>query len=193
MDDQPQDIPPLVAAAEALAKAEDDDMSSTARTGALLRTLAASKPGGLLLELGTGLGVGTAWLLAGMDDAARLITIEAHEGAAALSRDLLAVDPRVEVVTGDATAWLEDYAGPPFDLAFVDTTVVKFLRRDLLVAHLAPGGLFVADDLTPQPKWVGAHREKVDRFLAEFPSEPGLATMLMDWDSGLAVAARRSS
>src|SRR5688500_6271915 len=122
MDDHPQDIPPLVAAAEALATAEDDDTSSTARTGALLRTLAASKPGGLLRELGTGLGVGTAWLLAGMDDAARLITIEAHEGAAALSRDLLAVDPRVEVVTGDATAWLEDYAGPPFDLAFVDTT-----------------------------------------------------------------------
>src|SRR5262245_56559241 len=117
MDDQPQDIPPLVAEAEALAKAEDDDMSSTARTGALLRTLAASKPGGLLLELGTGLGVGTAWLLAGMDDDARLITIEAHEGAADLSRSLLAVDPRVEVLTGDATAWLEAYDGRPFDLA----------------------------------------------------------------------------
>ena len=41
-------------------------LASEARTGTLLRTLAASKPAGALLELGTGTGVGTAWLLDGM-------------------------------------------------------------------------------------------------------------------------------
>ena len=42
-------------------------MASEPQTGSLLRTLAASKPSGRFLELGTGTGVGTAWLLAGMD------------------------------------------------------------------------------------------------------------------------------
>ena len=42
-------------------------MSSDLRTGVLLRTLAASKAGGKLLELGTGTGIGTSWLLDGMD------------------------------------------------------------------------------------------------------------------------------
>jgi predicted O-methyltransferase YrrM len=37
------------------------DASSTAETGRLLETLAASKPGGAFLELGTGMGLGTAW------------------------------------------------------------------------------------------------------------------------------------
>ncbi len=42
------------------------DMASDPRTGALLRTLAASKPKGRFLELGTGTGMATAWLLGGM-------------------------------------------------------------------------------------------------------------------------------
>jgi hypothetical protein len=41
-------------------------MSCDERTGCLLATLAATRPGGRLLELGTGVGEGTAWLLSGM-------------------------------------------------------------------------------------------------------------------------------
>jgi len=44
--------------------------------GALLRLMAALKPGGRLLEIGTGTGVGTCWLLDGMDASARLLTID---------------------------------------------------------------------------------------------------------------------
>lgn len=159
----------------------------------MLRTLAASKPGGLLLEVGTGLGVGAAWLLAGMDQAARLITLEVHPGAAELSRSLLAADERVEVVTTDAEEWLEAYSGRPFDLVFVDTTVVKFHRRDLVLRSLAPGGLFVADDLVPQPKWVDTHHERVRGFLTDIFNEKDLIVTLMDWDTGLALAARRTA
>jgi predicted O-methyltransferase YrrM len=42
------------------------NMISESKVGSLLAALAASKPGGRLLELGTGTGHGTAWLLAGM-------------------------------------------------------------------------------------------------------------------------------
>ena len=49
-------------------------LASEPRTGALLRALAASKPRGCFVELGTGTGVGTAWLLAGMDTESRLET-----------------------------------------------------------------------------------------------------------------------
>jgi predicted O-methyltransferase YrrM len=51
-------------------------MACEPRAGALLRTLAAFKPAGRLLELGTGTGVGTAWLLAEINGAARLITVD---------------------------------------------------------------------------------------------------------------------
>src|SRR5947209_7917211 len=125
-DDLPVDVPPLVAKTEMVSEKGKFNMSSEPRTGALLRTLAASKPGGRFLELGAGVGVGAAWLLAGMDATATLITLEVHERTAIVCRSLLAEDPRVEVITADAIQWLEDYSGPPFDFVFADTTNAKF-------------------------------------------------------------------
>src|SRR5215831_9020047 len=57
-------------------EALDFRLASEPLTGCLLRTLAASKPAGLLLELGTGTGVGTAWMLDGMTRDATLVTVE---------------------------------------------------------------------------------------------------------------------
>jgi len=51
-------------------------MASEPLVGAMLRTLAASKPGGRFLELGTGTGIATAWLLAGMDGRSTLISVD---------------------------------------------------------------------------------------------------------------------
>ena len=166
-------------------------MSSDASTGSLLRTLAASKPGGRLLEVGTGVGVGAAYLLAGMDPDARLITLERGPAIAKAARTLLAEDHRVQVVTTDAVEWLTAYDGPPFDLVFVDTTSAKFERRDLLYAHMAPGALFIADDLRPQDKWTEAHGPRVAKFRREIVTEPGLLATLLDWGSGMVIGAYR--
>jgi len=191
VNDFPLDIPPLAAKAQAIADEAGFLLSCESRTGGLLRTLAAAKPGGRILEVGAGVGVGTAWLLAGMDDEATLVTLEIDEEAADIVRRLFAAEPQVEVVHDDATAWLETYAGPPFDLVFVDTTVTKFDRRELLLRHMARGALLVADDLVPGPTWAAAHPARVERFLDEIPREPTLVSTLMNWASGLAVAARR--
>ena len=45
MNDLPTDIPPLAAQAQAIADRYDFRLSCEPRTGALLRTLAAAKPG----------------------------------------------------------------------------------------------------------------------------------------------------
>jgi predicted O-methyltransferase YrrM len=52
------------------------NMSSDLYTGSLLKTLAASKPAGRFLELGTGTGLATAWIVSGMDKNSSLIAIE---------------------------------------------------------------------------------------------------------------------
>src|SRR2546421_1424731 len=69
-------------------------MSSDQLTGSLLRTLVASKPAGEILELGTGVGMGTAWLLAGMDAAAHLTTADCNEETTANAPGLLGSHPR---------------------------------------------------------------------------------------------------
>ena len=68
MNDAEHLSPPAVLAAIAReAVALGFPMASDAKTGSLLRTLAASKPAGTFLELGTGTGMATAWMLEGMD------------------------------------------------------------------------------------------------------------------------------
>lgn len=186
------DIPPLAVKALAIAERGRWHLSSDSHTGAILRTLAASKPGGRILEVGSGLGVGSAWLLAGMDDAARLIGLEIHAKVAAISREILAEDPRAEIITTDATDWLEKYSGPPFDLIFVDTTTAKFDRRDVLFANMADGALLIADDLLPQEKWTEQHPARVERFRREIVGEPNLVATLLDWGSGLVIAAHQN-
>jgi predicted O-methyltransferase YrrM len=191
VNDYPPDVPALAAKAQAIADEAGFLLSCEPRTGGLLRTLAATKPGGNILEVGAGVGVGTAWLLAGMDANATLVTLEIDEEAVDIVRRVFADEPQVAVVHTDATVWLEAYDGPPFDLVFVDTTVTKFDRRDLLLRCMAPGAILVGDDLVPGPTWTEQHPARVERFLDEIGREPDLVVTLLEWASGLVVAARR--
>jgi predicted O-methyltransferase YrrM len=186
-------VPQLVTVAEKRAMEEDFHMSSARDTGQLLRTLAATKPGGLFLEIGTGVGVGAGWLLDGMDRAARLITLEVHPEAAQISKEMLASDSRAEVVQADAVEWLRAYDGPLFDMIFVDASVPKYEERALTLSRIAPGGLFVCDDVIWQASWdpaVRPSKDRVDKFRVEIFAETQFQVTLMDWGPGICVATR---
>ena len=71
------------------------DMPSEARTAALLTVLAASKPGGRFLELGTGTGLATAALLQGMSHDAELVTVDVDATVQDVARRALGHDARV--------------------------------------------------------------------------------------------------
>src|ERR1700733_14650887 len=81
-------------------------MPSEPKTGAMLRVLAATKPGGQLLELGTETGVSTSWLLVGMEGAARLTSDDIDPASKAVAREILGDDPTLQVVTTGATVFL---------------------------------------------------------------------------------------
>ncbi|CAM3295665.1 NUDIX domain-containing protein [Deinococcus saxicola] len=138
-------LPQRVTEALAHAARLEFDRSCSAETGRLLRTLAAFRPGGKLLELGSGVGVGAAWLLAGMNAGARLLTVENDPLRAETVWELLSGDARTEVLYGDWTAALER---GPFDLIFADCKPGKE-AVDRLVDALNPGGVLVLDDLSP--------------------------------------------
>ena len=165
-------------------------LSCEDRTGSLLATLAASKPGGHLAELGTGVGAGAAWLLHGMRPDAHLISAETDTVRQAIAAKHLGHDPRVAFETVDADTWLDTYSGPPLALAYVDCRPGKFHRLDDLLDLLEPGGLYVVDDLLPQPTWPSDHQPRVAGFLAQLPARANLVGTAMSWASGLFVGVR---
>ena len=167
-------------------------LASEPRTGSLLRVLAGSKPGGQLLELGTGTGVATAWLLAGMDAATRLETVDSDPSVVEVARTHLGGDPRVRFNIAEGGDWLRRWSGGPFDLVFADAWSGKFSDLDAALRLLAIGGLYVIDDLLPQPSWPDGHGLRIEPLLAELERRPDLACVRLAWSSGLAVAVKRA-
>lgn len=184
-------VPARVIACEELADREGYGLSSSRETGALLRALAASKPGGRFLELGTGVGVGAAWMLDGMTADSRLDTVEIHEEACAYARHMLAGDDRVHVYHSDTREWMRQNDEPRYDIVFADAGHPKFLERNRTVGLLAPGGILVADDLLPQEKWVAQHPEWVGEFRSTIHDDERIVTVMVEWASGLALSVRR--
>ena len=83
--------PPLIIEEiEEVSKAIGFTMGSDLLTGSLLRLLATAKPSGSILELGTGTGLATAWLLDGIEPSqTRLITVDSSENNTAIARKYL--------------------------------------------------------------------------------------------------------
>jgi predicted O-methyltransferase YrrM len=187
------DLNPPAVVADLLAEAESLGfrLSCEPLTGSLLRTLAASKPGGKLLELGTGVGVGTAWLLAGMSSDARLTTVDNDGRVQEVARRHLGGDSRVTFHTEDAGPLLQRLTPGSFDLIFADAWPGKFSLLDEALRLLRPGGLYVVDDLSPQPTWPTDHAPKVGRLLAELQGRDDLVITRLAWSSGIVVAAPR--
>jgi predicted O-methyltransferase YrrM len=151
-----EELPPLVRQAHALAKQigfplTPDEAGPTGGptaslpgTGRFLAMLAAGCAGGRIGELGTGAGIGAAWIASAMPADCTLITVEIDEHRAAAARQLFAADPRVEVITGDARAVMSGRG--PFDLLFSDGGAGQ---DPALVGWLRIGGRIVMDDVTP--------------------------------------------
>ena len=167
------------------------DMPSEPRTGAFLKMLAASKPGGRMLELGTGTGLATAWLLAGMDPSARLTSVDVSDELQAVARAELGGDARVDFVIEDGAAFLARQAPASLDLIFADAMPGKYEALDMALSLLKPGGLWIGDDMLPQANWPEGHETRVAGLLETLAAREDLAVAEMAWASGLVVAVRR--
>ena len=191
-DDPIVHLPPLLKQIEADTEQLGFKMASERRTGSLLRSLAATKPGGRFLELGTGTGLSTCWILNGMDSRSRLITVDHDESVLAVARKHLARDCRVDIHCADGSEFLTTLEGQQFDFVFADTWPGKFTHLDEALSLLAPGGLYMVDDLLPQPSWPEGHAPKVPNLIETLENRSELFVTQLDWATGLIIAGRKA-
>lgn len=167
-------------------------MVSEAKVGSLLATLAASKPAGRFLELGTGTGHGTAWLLAGMDAASTLDTVDTDEHVVDVARRHLGGDGRARFHVMNGAEYLREVSAQQFDLIYADAWPGKFSHLDEALTLLRPGGMYVMDDLLPQANWPDGHAPKVAALVADLERRDEFKTVKMAWASGLMLVVRRA-
>ena len=170
----------------------DFQMASEPLTGSLLRTLAASKPKGDFLELGTGTGVSTAWLLDGMDAQSKLITVENNSHIASIAQRYLGQDRRVSFHVEDAGVFIKQVKqNQRFDLIFADTWVGKFTQLEDALNLLKPSSLYIVDDLLPQENWIEGHEFNVKLLIAALENRQDLTISKLAWASGIIVATKK--
>lgn len=184
-------LPQVLPALQAEINLTGFTLSCELQTGELLRTLAASKPNGQFLELGTGMGFSTCWLLDGMSANAKLTTVELKEEHTAVAKKHLGQDSRVTFVTMDGIAFLKSLDDSQrFDFIFADAIPGKFALLEETLALLNIGGFYVVDDLLPQPTWPEGQQDKVNNFLQILENHVDLILTKLSWASGLVVATK---
>lgn len=193
MNDQPiSRAPAVLSAIYADTERIGFTLASEPKTGALLQALAASKPSGEFLELGTGTGVGTAWLLGGMDARSRLTSVDSDSKVQDVARRHLGDDVRVTFHLGDGGAFLDRSTGRQFDLIYADAWPGKFTHLEQTLALLKRGGIYFVDDLLPQPSWPEGHAAKVPALIARLEDQQGFVATRLAWASGLMILVRTS-
>ena len=165
-------------------------MASKPLTCSLLRTLAASKPSARFLELGSGTGLSTAWLLDGMDSESHLTTVDNDESLLSILKRNLGTDPRLKVVCSDGDDFLRSLRGEHFDFIFADTWAGKYRLLHEALELLNPAGLYLIDDMLPQPNWPEGHAEKVADLVTTLEEMEGFRVTKLSWASGVILATK---
>ena len=113
-------VPPLVERALALTERLGFEKSCLPEVGRLLHVLAGSRGRERVAEIGTGAGVGAAWIVSALPPQTPFFTAELDPARAAAARELFAADENVRVLEGDWRELLPREA--PFDFVFYDAT-----------------------------------------------------------------------
>lgn len=160
------------------------------QVGALLRVMASLKPAGRLLEIGTGTGVGTSWLLDGMDASARLTTVDINSKVQAVARTHLGEDPRLTILCEDAADVIRREPPNSFDLIFADGGAGKHRLLEEALALLRPGGIYLCDDTKPHPMWPPEHAVKIPPLMEALAARQNFRRVYIDWSSGVVVMVK---
>jgi len=166
-------------------------MPSDILTCSLLRTLAASKPEGKFLELGTGTGLSTSWILDGMDNNSTIISFDNDGTLLKIAQTFLGHDKRLTLVHSDGEEWVKANIGKKFDYIFADTWHGKYLLLDEVLEMINKGGLYIVDDMLPQPNWPEGHQEKVIHFSKYLDNRSDLFVTKQHWVTGIIIAVKK--
>lgn len=186
-------LPSVLHGITATTEALELTMAADLLLGSLLRTLAASKPDGRFLQLGTGSGIATAWLLDGMTPGATLVSVDSNSDMTEHAQRFLGNNPRLTLHNTDPLQLLNDAAQlrDRFDLIVAAGQQGEALL-DAASDVLAPGGILVASGLAGDGA-SAAEKAVLDSVTASLERNSSLIITKLNWSSGIILAVRSAA
>ncbi|OCA81694.1 hypothetical protein A8F94_22825 [Bacillus sp. FJAT-27225] len=181
-------IPELVLASKVLARRNNFEHSCSDEAGRLLSVLVGQITQGKILEIGTGFGVGSSWILSSIAPTVKFLTVDhVKEKIDATSNHIK--HNQAEFISGD---WKEVIPKGPFQFIFADAAAAKTIEGELLFQTLNVGGMLFMDDFTPEEHFPEEWKGKPDTVREYWLNHSGLlATEIYLTPTSSAILATR--
>jgi predicted O-methyltransferase YrrM len=186
------DIPKIHSEIEVKCREIEFSMPSDLYIGTLLKTLISSRPNARVLELGTGIGLSLSWMIDGMDEGSKLITVDNDPKLIDIAKNYFGNDKRVEIICQDGAEWIKSHKDDKFDLIFADAWPGKYSEIEEVLELVKMGGFYVIDDMSPEPNWPEGHQEKVTSLIDYLERREDFNLTKMNWSTGVIIAVRRT-
>ncbi len=126
-----------------------------------------------------------------MDNNSTLISIDNDEKFLDIAHEFLGNDTRLNLIFSNGGEWFESNINQRFDYIFADTWHGKYLLLDEAIDMLNKGGLYIIDDMLPQPNWPEGHHEKAANLIKDLEARKDLLLTKLNWATGIIIAAKR--
>lgn len=181
-----------------LADHERAQMMTHPELGALLEVLVHAGGGRSVLEVGTFVGISSAWMARGLDPAGHIDTLEIDETHADMAEGwfaALGLHDRIQVHRGPASATLARLPDGVYDLCYIDADKAGYaVYLEHAVRLVRRGGLIVADNVLAGGRVAlpADERDANARALAGFTmtavAHPRLATAVLTVGDGVTLS-----
>jgi predicted O-methyltransferase YrrM len=163
--------------------------SCAGEVGRMLSVLAASAPtGARILEVGTGSGVGLAWIVSGLAERTD-VEVTSCEVDPALLADLASRQwpDFVRIIDADGTTVLAEASG--YWLIFLDAASVKYSVSHSFLDRIRPGSLLVLDDMAREDGAEDDLDQRAD-LVDQLRSRPDFTVAELEYATGLVLCAK---
>jgi predicted O-methyltransferase YrrM len=172
-------------------------------SGPVLRLLASAISASHVVEIGTGAGVSSVWLLRGMAADGTLTSIDAeheHQRAARETLQAAGIEPgRYRLIAGRAMEVLPRLADGAYDIVFIDADKTEYAAYyDQALRLLRPGGLVIIDNAlwggkVADPAQRDAQTVGLRELGQQMAQEESLVSALLPVGDGLLVGVAQES
>jgi len=160
------------------------------KLGSLLTTLISSKPNSKILELGTGSGLSTSWILDGMDSNSTLQTVDNDENLVSIAKQYFSNDKRVKFYIEDGENLILRTKKNSIDFIFADTWPGKYNHLEETLDLLKVGGIYLIDDMLPQDNWPDGHNIKATNLIKYLENRDDFNCTKLNWSTGIIICTK---
>ena len=126
-----------------------------------------------------------------INNTSSLISIDNDAAFVEIAKRYLGNDDRLNLVVSDGGKWMDENKTQKFDYIFADTWHGKYLALDEVLSMLNKGGLYIIDDMLPQPNWPEGHQEKAINLISCLEKREDLLLTKQVWSTGITIAVKK--